>query len=527
MQKKALVWVIFALGFILIGALLYWVSTLLLSIEGSTLKSIIGVLGIAFIGYSWLNGKGVNQVATEAGLALSRKAKRLENSVNDPDVPRSSKQTDPSGSKLPPMRERAVFLYRKPRMLGDIKQGGTSWLGGLPALGGMDWPRDEAGALMHHVMQVDLSDAGTFLSVPGLPTTGSLAVFVRLGKNTRFETKVLYIAHPGPETTPPEQLVPIGDHTTGGMLVRGGDPERLGTLPRWTVDLVRLDVVPEDEEDVRDSLSAIAPLGTGMNISTDSFADHLPNGRDPSYWHSAQLFARSLDKAIRDKAGLKLFLSMAERSEKTLAGYRLDGFPKNYGGKSAADIERDLQADIDRNREFADRARALQPKMGIAAAGVMEWAFARDPWDVMTNDDLDMFKKYFEPFKYGDYGSDGYLAYQCSSNSYGFLHMIADETLKEMVRGPDKVFRLLPDVVQKAADNEHHTPGLPHQMFGPPTWIQEAAADHEEDHLLFQIVHDDLIGLRLGDVGHIQVWISPDDLAAGNWGAITATFECS
>ncbi|MEO9821124.1 MAG: DUF1963 domain-containing protein [Paracoccaceae bacterium] len=451
-------------------------------------QNTIGAFGVIFVGFCWWKGKNVRAMATEAGLKIGSAKRTVAPSESyDFEFPKA----DPDN---PPMRERAVFMYKQPRSDGDVTKGGTSWMGGLPALGDVQWPHDAAGQAMHHVMQIDLSDAGPFLNVQGLPIQGSIAVFVALGEDSKkFETKVRYVKEPQGETARPETLNPIGNHSFGGPSIHTTDPDSRRTLPRWTVDLVQLaldnDVALNDGKTLNQELSAIRPLGTGKNVSTYNFVDDLPNGQDPSYWHSAQIFADSLVNAARRGA----ILTAADRAQ--------------------------ILGDTNDWDELIQNMETLAADMAI-------WASAHSPWDVMSPADLAAFKEQFTPFEDGRQKSAMARIYHSIPGSFGFLTKLADATLKEMVRGPDEVFRLLPEAIQQATDKDHLTPRLPHQMFGPPNWIQDGPAFHEADHLLLQIVDDSVIGLELSG-GHIQVWISPDDLAAQNWDGIKSYFECS
>jgi uncharacterized protein YwqG len=50
--------------------------------------------------------------------------------------------------------------------------------------------------------------------------------------------------------------------------------------------------------------------------------------------------------------------------------------------------------------------------------------------------------------------------------------------------------------------------------------------ENEGNVLLLQLVYDDMMHWRFGDMGAFQFWIPPDDLARGNWAAVRVTFEC-
>lgn len=65
-----------------------------------------------------------------------------------------------------------------------------------------------------------------------------------------------------------------------------------------------------------------------------------------------------------------------------------------------------------------------------------------------------------------------------------------------------------------------------HQMFGAGADIQgHAVWENEENHLLLQLVSDDLHMWSFGDCGVYQFWMSPKDLANRKWDKVTVTFE--
>lgn len=97
----------------------------------------------------------------------------------------------------------SVVLVRHRRDPGfDVTRDGTSWFGGLPALGGADWPNAKTGRPMTPLAQIDLATAAPGISIPGLPTTGSLAFFVNTSEGP-LEGAVRYISGLETQPTPP------------------------------------------------------------------------------------------------------------------------------------------------------------------------------------------------------------------------------------------------------------------------------------------------------------------------------------
>ena len=98
-----------------------------------------------------------------------------------------------------------------------------------------------------------------------------------------------------------------------------------------------------------------------------------------------------------------------------------------------------------------------------------------------------------------------------------------------MATAPDEAYRTIPEGLRRAI-NEHYlnSPDPCHQMFGEGVDIQgNAAADNEGNHMLLQLMYDDMMRWIFGDMGAYQFWISPEDLAARNWAGVAVTFECS
>ena len=63
-------------------------------------------------------------------------------------------------------------------------------------------------------------------------------------------------------------------------------------------------------------------------------------------------------------------------------------------------------------------------------------------------------------------------------------------------------------------------------MFGRGLDVQGTAVDeHAADHLLLQLVYDDLMEWNFGDMGVYQFWLNPVALQQGRWSAAQVTFE--
>jgi uncharacterized protein YwqG len=64
------------------------------------------------------------------------------------------------------------------------------------------------------------------------------------------------------------------------------------------------------------------------------------------------------------------------------------------------------------------------------------------------------------------------------------------------------------------------------QMFGEAIEVQDLGDIPSENIMLFQIPSSDAFNLMIGDLGVLQIWISPADLAKGNFDNVTYTADC-
>lgn len=100
-------------------------------------------------------------------------------------------------------------------------------------------------------------------------------------------------------------------------------------------------------------------------------------------------------------------------------------------------------------------------------------------------------------------------------------------SLLAMLTGDDAAYQTIPEPVRDGINEQFLLPTNSwHQMFGRGVDIQgNAAYENEGKIMLLQLVYDDMINWRFGDVGAYQFWISHEDLGAGNWSGVSTTFE--
>jgi len=88
---------------------------------------------------------------------------------------------------------------------------------------------------------------------------------------------------------------------------------------------------------------------------------------------------------------------------------------------------------------------------------------------------------------------------------------------------PDGAAHISPEVVTAL---EHRHAGRKHQMFGLGEVVQVAADEMKERHLLLlQLAPDSALNWTIGEMGPLQYWITPEDLAAKRFENTVLTIE--
>ena len=479
------------------------------------LTSVMALYGFLFMFTGWAFGKGSTVFAANLGQAAAGNLSAPSNAMAATAL---TSPTAPTPSHDTLDRRRMLLLRKQARSGGHLVPHTTSWLGGLPALGDQAWPRGASGTALHHLLQVDLSDAATKIDVPGLPTHGSLAFFASAGvdHDGEAEAAVVYVPDPAATTTPPPDLSPACDHTFGNLHSRGAADSDTAAFPRWDVELVAF-ATDAAVDDLGVRLRATFGADPSRVVSDDTMSA-LPNETMPSYWDSAQRFVRSVEAALGKTDNLAHLERTIAGYEETLASFAVDGVPEGANPDA-------MQTTIERSREQAEAMRTAHPELLERTKALRAWAFGRDQWSTMSADDVADLEAHFRPFIKSYPDSAERLWYRYTNQAFNSLEELAQETLRAMITGPAEVFALLPDAVQRSVDSYGLLTLPPHQMFGPGVEIQTAASDNDDKYLLMQVASDRLLGMGWGDAGVIQFWIAPDALAAQNWSQVTATFE--
>ncbi|PZQ57110.1 MAG: DUF1963 domain-containing protein [Novosphingobium pentaromativorans] len=405
---------------------------------------------------------------------------------------------------------RPVVLVRKARSRSRDWFGDSSWLGGLPKLAGIPWPRDRDGAPLPFAAQIDLAGIAAACPEAPLPAAGSLAFFVGTGA-------VVPVPAGNHEfSTPPPHLPPAYDE--GGFpLPRHASRLSHDLFPFWPVDAVAVPL-PEDlrdphelgnEEAVENAVTAW--LGTRYPLRAGPLEVQEPVER--VWWHGAihlaRLFHVALDEASR----------LIEKRAARTGGARGD---VELLGADPATTPLRLEA---AQRAFdREDARLLACKAQHAAlAQVVEamdgFTADRDPWTPLANEELGVLRDVI-----------AHVNRDCADlvrhHAPETIAQLAAFSLRAMVSGPPEALAQVSDAELARINagyrlaNRHQ-----HEVFGPGGSSRTAHDDHRGDILLLQLAYDDMMEWNWGEMGLYQFWISPADLAARRWDRVSLTFE--
>jgi len=385
----------------------------------------------------------------------------------------------PAGPRVP-----AILISRLPRGDDPDWSRARSWLGGRPRLGNVPWPLAGDGKVpMTHVAWIDLRHLHECEGTNPLPNEGALAFFI-VGLPRGCQGAVLHIAETNArDTEPPEDAppayVPYGevfpfDATVGAR-----------TFPRWPVELTPLVAQsPAEEEDLR--IVVDRHVKRRQYFFDTSAARHaLGDTPLPTYWQSARHLADRLTAAA-----------------------------------SRFDTLRASKAKLPNAAQALALFDAGRPAFLAFVDHVEHWAGRRLMWDEMTRAEIDELEALLSRAN-GEFGA---YARAYTPNAVKNLETAALRTLAH-AENP-AAWAALPAPVRDLLDRDYRLPTNDwHQMFGRSVEIQDAAEMHRDDHLLLQLVYDDLMEWVFGDMGAFQFWISPDDLKHHRWSRVQLTFE--
>ena len=387
-----------------------------------------------------------------------------------------------------------LVLVRKARAPGfDVTTDGSSWLGGLPVLGGMGWPAGQDGRPMTPVAQIDLGELTEKLGLEGCPKTGSLAFFVAIEPHIQGAVRHVPARAKG-ETPPPAPLPAIEDGTFGGPIRKGEAGGLLVTHPRMAVDLVRVEghardaVMPELE----------AALGPLTLPDTGKVMNYMGQDR-VLIWDSVQRFANA---AVRAAEAAEALAVHWDQWAATSPSHREEGKAK------AALIRAEAPPVLEEARDFAAQI-----------AG-------RNPWAELSPAELVWVRRVEKTYQEGPQISAPALIMGWGTVGLGDLSRAVHETKWALAAASDADLAQAPEAWRAVLSAGLRLPSdILHRMFGKPENIQGAAGENNERYLLLQLAGDNVMGLNWGDAGVIQFWISPEDLRAGDFRRVRVTAE--
>lgn len=387
-----------------------------------------------------------------------------------------------TSAPVPGPLPRPVILLRKPRERARDWFDDSSWLGGLPRLGDIAWPRDAGGTPLPFAAQIDLAELAAACPESPLPKSGALAFFLGAGAVVPASSAT------GGFTDPPDDLAPAFEE--------GGDPfpapnSRLSChlFPFWPVAPTVLDLPvnlrnhPNANRDreiagAMDSLIAEHALKPEQEFSVqDSAAARM------LWWHSVNHLADRLHAAFNDTNGPAVL--------------RHEGLRQT--DPAAIEMQRGGLPDM--------------------IAAIDQFVTGRDPWQQLTAEEFGVV--------------EDFVAELHTSFSDLVRHRVPDKldelatlSLRTMVTDAPEALAAMPEDVLTRINRDYRLPpGNLHQMFGPGACRQAASDEHRRDILLLQLGYDDMMEWRWEGKGLFQFWISPENAASGNWASAHLTFK--
>ena len=418
-----------------------------------------------------------------------------------------------------------VALVRKQRHNGDDWFAQRTWLGGLPTLGGCDWPRGSDGRPLHHIARIDLAEIRSAAPALPLPDGGSLSFFF---SETDYVTEgAVRFTPPGDDAkTPPPTDLPAAYEEGDYAFPPESGPTTSDCFPYWPLEAIRLHLPPNlpapsmDHETNQLIWDAqLAALHAHLPKQKSEFGMQAAHeagiaGARKVWWHGAILMREKLaiGRSELDKACQWTEASI-KKSRQFLVN--LDKTKRNYE-EDAAWREKDIAR---QEAHFSELQRTAR-EVGPFAADFASFLSGQEPWDELNDGDIERLEEFCARLR-----KELRLAY--SGSAPYSVDSIRSVSVQRLMIERDELFAKLPDDLVTFINNHYRTPAYNfHHMFGLGADVQVAPYRHLGHHLLLQVTYDSLAQMRFGDVGAVQFWIAPNDLAALRWDKVKMTFEC-
>ena len=374
--------------------------------------------------------------------------------------------------------------------------------------------------------QIDLAEVARELARAGtqnLLPDGSLAFFVGSG-GEEYDCAVVHVPRSDrAQPTEPPPDAPAVMEPCGDIFPASSDTASPRVVPRWPVSLTRLDVAADADVDAQVAAVARSFVRREFSFTAREAYKEVGEAERRFWWHSAQHYAQCLRTSLRHAPRrIEVMREYLNAAQSRLARLHPVGFFSAIGLKS-----KEPSPEAKKAQEEVARYQAQVAGLERSAAEfepfvreVAEWARGSDPWQPMPADAATQLRSIFER------GRSAFAEF----TRYATPHSLADletETLLALATAEDRAYAGLPEGIRSLINRQYLLPTQTwHQMFGRGVEIQgNAAAENEGNVMLLQLVYDDMLHWRFGDMGAYQFWIPPEDLARGNWSAVRISFE--
>ena len=426
--------------------------------------------------------------ATDQGLLRPNEARAGESEAPDTEGP-------PPGP---------LALIRKARSRSRDWFDDPSWLGGLPKLAGIPWPRDENGAPLPFAAQIDLADIAAACPEAPLPAAGSLAFFLGDGA-------VVPVPPGAHEFTAP----PAAPRDGNGLPASNTARPFQDFFPFWPVEPVAV-ALPEDLRDgdepgdeeaveraMTDWLARRYPLRDG--------ALTVPEPVTRIWWHGARHLAERLHVALAEASRL-IDKRMIRTSDARADIEMLQSDPATTPLRLEA-----AERAFEREEAKLANIRAQHAALSQVVPAMDGFVDDRDLWSPLSQDEFAVIEDVLT-----------HLGRDCPDLVRRHLPQsmaeIAALSLRAMVSGPPEALAQVPDSELARINAAFRLANLhQHQMFGPSGGLARAGHDdHRGEILLLQLARDDMMDW---DWALYQFWIRPEDLARRRWDRVALTFQ--
>lgn len=407
-------------------------------------------------------------------------------------------------SPLLTLRKNGIVVRRRQRYDEEAWQGARSWLGGLPHIRLEEWPRHRhTRAPLLHLAQINFADipAGPWSSY--LPQTGALSFFYDVDTIESHESPtVVYI--PNPEKCnlcqPPDDCPPLGGKDYWRREHVNRDRTRIQDAHRvmscWPVDFVPVKCEETWSDDHGREVIFDPPLDSILGPQPDYIITPPPK-------NGPRHAPVCLMNEVPWEAARRVVVAVQN----------------NARFEPAEDLEPGLAAKF---KEIGGGARRRQEAI---RAFVDQWrplTSANDPYALMSEDQALSFSESIWVLRRSKTLSP--------RRSYGVTELKAAgrDVYIEMLLGSRDMYEKIPPQVRDRVHNEwrQSLSDGSHQIFGLGRDLQGYLGEMDSHLLLLELNYDPIMNWEWGDLGVIQFFITPEDLAARNWNGVKAHHTC-